>query len=409
MAHRTFYLVSHPDGIRHVLVDNARNYSKDTATYRKVRSLLGNGLLTSDGDAWLRRRRIIQPAFHHERMAVLAPLVTDATAAMLARWRRSSGRDSLDVTQEMRRLALQVVAAALLGSDLCEEGEAIGRVVCDVIQHTKQRIEALVDVPAALPTSGNLRFFRSRRVLEGFVRRLIRGHRGEGASRTDLLSRLWLACEAHGRKLDPRQLRDEVMTIFLAGHETTANALAWTFYLVGQHPRVAKEQHDVLVGRVPAASDLPELRYTEMVLKEAMRLYPPFWVVERKALAVDEIGGFRIPAGSTVTLSQYVTHRHPSLWDDPEVFDPERFAPQKAEKVPRFAYFPFGCGPRQCIGGHFAMMEAALVLSMVTQAFGLPLATGCAVVPEPGVTLRPRGPILVIPRAITDRTCHGAA
>lgn len=405
LAHRTFYLLSHPDHVRHVLLDNARNYSKDTATYRKLRSLVGSSLLTSDDESWRRRRRLAQPAFHKERTAALGPVVTRATSAMLERWRHAAtAGEPLDVAEEMMRLTREIVVSALLGSDLGEEAEAVGRAVREVLDHTKRRVESIFDIPTILPTPANVRFARALRFLEGAVDSLIDQRQEHG--RADLLTRLRLACEADGGSEDPAHLRGEVLTMFIAGHETTANALTWAFYLLGQHPavgaRLGEESRTVLAGRSPSDQDLPRLPTTRMVVKEALRLYPPVWLVERRAIDDDEIGGFRIPGGSTVALSQYVTHRHPGIWTDPDAFHPERFAPDAPAPPPRFAYFPFGSGARQCIGGQFATMEAEMVLAMVMQTFRVAAPAGCRAVPEPGVTLRPAGPVHITVARVRD-------
>jgi len=387
--HRTFYLVSHPDGVRHVLIDNARNYGKDTATFSKLRSLFGAGLLTSDGEDWLRRRRIAQPAFGRERLAAIVPVVVQATAAMIARW-SAQGPEPIDAAREMTRLTLEIVVAALLGGNLGEGNEQVAGAVSEIVHQTKRRIESLIDLSAILPTLSNLRARRARRLLDRVVDRLVTRPAGEG---TDLLARLRQASEAQGRGA----LRDEVMTMFVAGHETTANLLTWTLYEIARNPcvgrRAAAESREVLAGRAPGWDDLAPLAFTKRVLQESMRLHPPVWLVERSAKEDDMIGGCLIPAGATVAVSQYVTHRRPGCWREPERFDPDRFTPERLEGLPRCAFFPFGGGAQQCIGGQFAMMEAQIVLAMVAQSCAVGLVNDRPVEADAGVTLRPREPI----------------
>jgi cytochrome P450 len=400
------YLIRHPDHVRHVLQERHTIYDKDTFDYHMLKPLVGEGLLTSNGAPWLRARRLIQPAFHRERLAALGTLMSERILAMLERWRPMvASNQPFDVAEEMTRLTLDVVTRALFGADLSHETDAITRGLVTFMQHVLERISSPLALLPPLPTPGNLRARAAVRGLDRVVAGIIATRRRRAADTGDLLSMLLLARdEETGEGMTDRQLRDEVMTLLLAGHETTANALNWTWCLLAQHPeatgKLAAELTHVLGGRTPSMADRPQLTYTRMVVEEAMRLYPPAWIVPRGAREDDEIAGFGVRAGSVVLLSPYLTHRHPGIWENPERFDPERFTPERAAARPRFAYFPFGGGPRLCIGNAFAMTEAQLAVATVAQRYRLDLLPGQRVRPEPLVTLRPSGglPMTVRPR-----------
>ncbi len=398
------YLVTGPDGVKQILQDNARNYSKDTFQYNLLSSITGKGLLTSDGDFWLRQRRLSQPAFHRQRIAGFGPLITGATQAMLMQWHTpAEAGQAIDIAAEMMHVALQIVGKALFSVEIGDRADTIARATLTVLDQIVFRAKTLGAVPAWLPTPGNLRFRRAFQVLDGTVRETIRQRRRndgsppqvENSGSGDLLSILTDARDPEsGERMNEQQLRDEVMTMVIAGHETVASALAWTWYLLSQSPDAEAKLHEevdrVLDGHLPTANDLPRLPYTAMVFDEALRLYPPAWIITRKAISEDEIGKVRIPAGSLVVTSPYVTQRDPRYWPDPEAFEPERFLPERAAGRPRFAYYPFGGGPRMCIGNHFAMVEAGLVIATVAQGYRLRLVPGQQVAVEPSVTLRPK-------------------
>ncbi|GAB4111359.1 MAG: cytochrome P450 [Roseiflexaceae bacterium] len=414
-AHRTYgdvarldmlgtrmYLVSHPDYVKHILQDHNRNYPK-SSLYQKLTPMLGNGLVTSEGEFWLRQRRLAQPAFHRQRIAGFAQVMTDLTGQMLDRWQQyANTQQAIDVSAEMMHLTLMIISKTMFGADLGEEADRIGKAVSTSIIEIDRRVLSFPEIPFWIPTPANRRFLDAQQVLDDVVQRMITNRRQSTnpAAQGDLLSMLIEAQdEATGERMSDQQLRDEVMTIFVAGHETTANALSWAWYLLSRNPAVRRklkqELEQVLGGRTPTMADLPKLRYTAMVIEEAMRLYPPAWEIERQALADDTIGGYHIPAGTIVMLSPYVVHRHPQFWSNPEGFEPERFLPEHSEGRPRFAYFPFGGGPRQCIGNNFALMEAQLILAMVAQRFDLNLLPGHTPIPEPLITLRPGGGVWV--------------
>jgi cytochrome P450 len=415
-----FYLVCAPDGVKHVLQDNHRNYDKRTFQYNLLSSITGQGLLTSDGDFWLRQRRLAQPAFHRQRIAGFGPLIVQAASDMLAAWEpHAASGQPLDVAAEMMHVALQIVGKALLRLDIGGQAGELATATLTVLDHIVHRARTFGVVPEWLPTRGNRQHKQAMKVLEGTVYGTIRERRAERerperrrhavatqskeaelSLPNDLLAMLMAASdEQTGEAMSDRHLRDESMTMLIAGHETVASALAWTWQLLAENPdaeaRLHAELAQVLDGRAPTVDDLPQLRYTEMVFQEAMRLYPPAWIITRRALAEDEVCGYRIPAGALVVCSPYVTHRLPELWEEPEAFRPERFAAEAAAKRHRFAHYPFGGGPRQCIGNHFAQVEASLVIASVAQRYRVRPIAGHPVAVEPGVTLRPKHGLLM--------------
>ncbi len=388
--------VYHPDGVQHVLQDNHANYSKETRAFAGLRPLLGNGLLVSNGEFWLRQRRLMQPAFHRQQISAFGELFTRETLSTLDGWGAAiQGGQAINIQQEMMRLTLAIVTQALFGSRVSDADGIISSRITALLSDSIFRFDHPIYPPLWVPTRRNQEFKANRSDLDREIYRLIAARRGSEAEHHDLLSLLMQAGdEASGEKMSDRQLRDEVMTLFIAGHETTAVALSWTFYLLSQHPdvesRLGAELHKVLNGRTPGLADLPQLAYTRSVLDESLRLYPPAWVTERMALKDDEIGGYPIPAGTTVVISPYATHRHPGFWPEPESFDPDRFRLEQSDGRPRYAYFPFGGGPRLCIGNNFALLEAQLILATILQRFRLELAPDWKVEPEPLVTLRPK-------------------
>ncbi|MEZ4300242.1 MAG: cytochrome P450 [Polyangiaceae bacterium] len=398
------HLLSHPDHVRRVLVDEHRNYDKQTKGFNVLRLVLGNGLLTAEGDFWRRQRRIAQPAFHKERIAAFGERMVRATEDTARAWTdlAKSGA-TMDVASEMMRLTLRIAGETLLSTDVTGDAASVGRAVSLMLGEANTRILQPIEIPLQIPTPQNRKVSAALETLNSVVRRMIEERRRMTGERpNDLLTMLMEARdEETGEGMTDQQLRDEVLTIFLAGHETTANALAWTFYLLSLHPvaarRMRAELSDVLGGRLPEVSDVNKLTYTTAVLKESMRLYPPAWIIGRRAVADDVIDGFEIPADSIVFASPWVTHRHPAFWVNPEGFDPERFLPERAAEIHRHAYFPFGAGPRICIGQGFAMIEAVLLLATLAQRFRLDLVPGHPVIPQPSITLRPRHGILARP------------
>jgi cytochrome P450 len=386
---QTFYLLSHPDLIERVLVENSRSFTK-TRILRRNGRLLGEGLLTSQGEFWRRQRRLAQPAFHRKRIAAYGEVMAAFARRSLEGWRDGQ---TIDVHEEMMRLTLEIVAKCLFGADVGAKAKDVGSAMKVALKDFSSQ-RRLIRIPKSIPTPHNFRFERAARRLDKIVHTIIEERRESEEDRGDLLSMLMLAEDESGERMTDKQLRDEVMTLFLAGHETTANALAWTFWLlslnVAAEARLGEELERVLGGRSPTLADLPRLPYVERVIKESMRLYPPAWVMGREALGEYELGGYRMPAGSTALMSQWVVHRDPRYHHDPQRFDPDRWAAGYEKELPRFAYFPFGGGPRQCIGAGFAMTEARLVLAAVAQRFRMELAPGQRVEPYASITLRPK-------------------
>ena len=406
-AHLTWYQINHPDGIRRVLQENNRNYGKGALTLGFFKPVVGEGLITSEGALWLRQRRLIQPVFHRRSVASFASLMTGETLAALERWRPAMERgEPLDVPAEMARLTLDVVTGALFHAHVGEEPGVIGRAINTIVEDLGFRFEVPFYPPRRVPTPRNRRFRAAMRTVDRAVYAIIAERRRDGGDQEDLLALLMgTRDEATGEVMGDKQLRDEVMTLFLAGHETTAIALSWALYLISTHPRVEerlREELDRVLGaerRVPTIRDLPDLAYTRMVVDETLRLYPPAWITNRQAVAEDEILGHRIPAGAFVSLSPYVLHRHPDHWDHPDDFDPERFAPGPSTGRPRFAYFPFGGGPRQCIGQSMALVEAQLILATILGRCRLRTVSDGPVEAEALATLRPRGGLPMIVEA----------
>lgn len=391
-------LVTHPDGIDYILVKHQSNFRK-SRDYRAFRPILGNGLLTSEGDFWQAQRKLIQPAFRHENIVSYADIMVGSAASMLSTWRDGQTRD---IHADMMALTLDVVAKSLFGSDVSGVAAKVGKALAPMMELFIHQAKMTFLLPEGAPVPQTPRYFRSNQQLNKIVRGIIRERRAAPRPANDLLQTLLEAQDDRGSRMTDEQLRDEIMTLFIAGHDTTANALSWTWYLLAQHPAVeaqlAAELRAVLENRPPSVADLPRLPYTEMVLKESMRLYPPAWGFGRRPIHDFELGGYRIPAGTNVFLSQWITQRDPRWFPDPERFDPERWRvdPVKAGRIPRFAYFPFGGGPRVCVGAGFAMMEAALLLAAIAQRFRFSLVPGHPVETLPSATLRPKHGIKVV-------------
>ena len=405
-VNRRMYLLRRPEHVRYVLQDNSKNFDKQTIGYRRLRAILGNGLVTSEGTFWLRQRRIMQPAFHRESVQAFGGTMVRLTREMLDSWERRIGlEEPPDVAGEMHALTLRIVAQTLLSTDVQKHAEAVGRSLNELLQQVLNRTSTVFELPRWIPTLKNLRFKRAKRALDQIIFGMIAIRQRSGRAEGDLLDLLLAARdEESGEGMTPHQLRDEVMTIFLAGHETTANALSWSWLLLSEHPAVVRalqsELTRVLGQRAPTVEDLPKLSYTGQIIEEAMRLYPPVWLLVRRVLGDDEIGGYRIPKNSYVMLSPYLTHRDAEFWSNPEGFDPERFSPETRRQLPRYAYFPFGGGPRVCIGNSFAMMEAQLVLATIAQRFELHRVPGSRIEAQPSVTLRPKFGIRMTPERV---------
>lgn len=392
LLHRGFFLATHPRHVDHVLRSSADRYRKGTRSYAKIRALLGDGLVTSEGDKWRRHRALIQPALHPQRIAGFRSIVAALTDETLEGWREPAARgEPIAIDREMRRLTLRIVGRALFGREIGVGAGSLGAAIDTALRFTARRVEGLVD-PGWMPTPARRRFHKALTRLDRTVHRLLEEPRPPGTDAGNLLSMLVEAREAGDRSMTDDELRDQVLTLLLAGHETTAAALTWTLHRLGRHPGVQdRVREEAAAG--PVVPDLRELAYTRTVVQESMRLFPPVWMIERRAAVEDTIDGYRIPAGSVIALSQYVTHRHPAFWPDPERFDPDRFRADQSARRPRSAYFPFGAGPRTCVGAGFATMETVLIVAMVTGRYRLESAPGPDPEPRPGITLRPSGPL----------------
>jgi cytochrome P450 len=386
--------LSHPDHIQHVLQANFANYRKGRG-YNILKLSLGEGLLTSEGALWQRQRKMTQPSFQGQQVARFVSTMTENALAMLRRWESHATQgETFDVVPDFMRLTLQIAAQVLFTANLEADAESIRRTLEIGRDYSVERAWALFPPPLNWPTKRNREYRAALAHIHGIIDRIIAERRRAPARITDLLTMLMEARDESGAPMSDQQLRDEVITLLTAGHETTTLALAWACYLIATRPetmeRMAAEAA-FLNGRAPAYEDLMKLRYSRMVVEESMRLYPPVWTMSRTAVNEDEIGGYYIPAGSEILIFPYITQRHPKWWPDAEVFRPERFAPENSAARPRYAYLPFGAGPRTCIGLNFAMTEILVVLALILQRFRLKLAIDPAAVrADPSVTLQPR-------------------
>jgi cytochrome P450 len=389
-------LLYHPDAIEELLVARNRDFIKSPGV-RLLRPLLGDGLLLSENETWLRQRRLIQPAFHRQRVAGYGDVMTRLAERYISGWKPG---DVVDVHAEMMALTQAIVAKTLFDADVSGDAHDAIQAAKVLAEDFGARLKSFRLIPYWLPTPRNLRSRRAVRRLDAVVHRIIAARQQSQEDRGDLLSMLVQARDADdGSRMTAQQLRDEVMTIFMAGHETTAVALSWTWYLLAQHPdvdaRLAAEVQQVLRDRPASAADLPRLKYVEAIVTEAMRLYPPAYGLGRQAVRATEVAGHAIAASDIVIVPTWVVHRDPRWFDEPEAFRPERWEGNLAQRLPRYAYFPFGGGPRQCIGNGFAMMEAILIVATIAQRFRLSLVPGQRITPAPYVTVRPEPGIRV--------------
>jgi cytochrome P450 len=392
------YLINHPRYIQHVLQEKHQKYSKDTIQYRALSAVTGNGLLTSDGEEWLQHRRLIQPVFHRQRIEGFGSLMTATTEKMLFGWgEKARSGQAVDIDQAMMILALEILGKALLGIDLSGGAPELTHAVLTVLDHIVGQVKSPPGIPGFIPTPANRRFKAAMRTLDRVVTEIVQNHLDQQDSAAgDLLSRLiQTGAEGGHPVMGARQLRDEVITFLIAGHETVASALTWACYLLSQNPQIEQrmrlEIDSVLNGRTPSVEDLPALDFTRRVFDETLRMYPPAWLITRKCIEEDEIGGCRIPRGALVVIGVSAIHRHPDFWPDPDRFDPDRFSNEGSINRHHFAYLPFGGGPRLCIGKSFALAEAPLILAMIFQRYRLELDSNVPVEAMALVTQRPRG------------------
>lgn len=392
---RKTVVVDKPAYVKHVLQDNNKNYTKSLAYKRLLTRLLGKGLLTSEGDFWRKQRRLAQPAFHREKLALLANDMVQCTQTLISDLQELEGQE-VDLSKYMMSVTLDVVAKSMFGTDVSDFVQTVGKEIDYANERAMERIKNPLSLPIWVPTPSNLKEQQSLENLNKIVHGIIDARRKSEKKYDDLLQMLMdVEDEDTGERMSDKQLRDECMTIFLAGHETTALALSWLWYTLEKNPdkleKLRGEVDTVLEGRTPTLEDIRSLTYTRQVIDEILRLYPSAWAVGRNAIEDDEIGGYHIPAGYNVVVPIYVLHRDPEIWDNPNDFIPERFTKENMKDKHRYAYFPFGGGPRFCIGNNFALMEMQIIVAMLIQRFHFKLEPDSTVNIAPLLTLRPEG------------------
>lgn len=383
----TAYLINHPDYIRHVLVENHQNYNKDTYSNQAFKKAIGPGLINLEGNEWLNQRRLSQPAFHHTRLEAMDGMIVQVTSDMLDRWQVNYENDQpVDIAREMAALTMMITCRAIFGVNLDAEVKEVG--------------ELINGVSTLLQKPNHPRLQLAATEFSKVAQRIIDQRRLKGSNGSDLLGILMKAGkEDRGIMIDDERLKNEVMGLLLAGYETTANALTWTYYLLSQNLWASgclrNEIQQVLGGRRPNSSDLSRLPYLRLVLDESLRLFPPAWIIGRRAIADDVLGGYPVPAGTVIAICIYTLHRHPAFWENPDQFDPERFTPERSINRKRYIYIPFSIGPRQCIGYPFAVLEASLILACIAQRFELRLLPGTNISPQALFVLRPNRDLLM--------------
>ena len=393
----TVHFLYNPDDIEYVLSTNAKNFIKSRSLRSPFfRRLVGNGLLTSEGEEWKRQRRLAQPAFHRQRISAYGDVMVEYATRTFSSWRHGEQRD---IHRDMMRLTLEIVVKTLFNADVSGDADKVGLVLSQMVKPFASQATVKWILDNRLPTPAHRRFNQAAKEIDEIVYRIIAERRASSHDQGDLLSMLLAAHDEDGSQMTNRQLRDEVMTLFLAGHETTALTLSWAWYLLAQNPEVEKKFHseldEVLQGRQPTMSDMPNLKYTEMIAKESMRLYPPAYGVGRETIDECEIGGYRVRARSQVFMFQWATQRDSRFFEEPQRFCPERWTEAFSNALPKYAYFPFGGGPRLCIGNYFAMMEVVLLLATIGQRFKFSLLPDQPVSLLPAMSLRPRDGIRV--------------
>lgn len=388
------YLVNHPDYVRRVLSRSYEHFSKQTIDYRVLAQIMGNGLVSNDGPHWVKQRKLMQPMFGSRVVNGFDTAINELTEGLLREWDARAGVEPVWVDRDMGRLAFQIVGATLFGSDIEQYADEVAGIL-DVVNLQTQEIRALMTLYAWIPTPYNLKWRKAKRRLDEIVYGMIAARRREGAQQNDLLDRLIAARDEDSNEgMSEAQMRDEVVTLMLAGHETSATALGWTLYLLAQHPdveeRLAQELDEALHGNPATSADLGQVGYLKQVVQESMRIYPPVWAIARRSQHDEAFGDYDVPAGSYVGVIPYALHRHPEFWPDPERFDPDRFEPNRNESRHSYSYIPFAAGPRTCIGLGMAMLEIQLVLAQVVQRYRVHLVAGHPVETLAKVTLKQR-------------------
>jgi cytochrome P450 len=393
----TAYFLYHPVDIEYVMSTNAKNFVKSISLHSNFfQRLVGNGLLTSEGEFWRRQRRLAQPAFHRQRISSYGDVMVEYAQRLISSWRAGEKRD---IHRDMMRLTLEIVVKTLFNSDVAADADRVERVMAELVRPFASQATLKWILDNRLPTPAHRRFHKLAAEIDEIIYRIIAERHASGHDEGDLLSMLLAAQDEDGSQMTDKQLRDEVITLFLAGQETTALTLSWAWYLLAQNPAVEQkfhaEIHKVLKGRAPTVADVPQLKFTELIVKESMRLYPPAFGVGREAVEECEIGGYRVPAKAQVFMFQWVTQRDPRYFDQPDKFNPDRWTEAFTNGLPKYAYFPFGGGPRICIGNSFAMMEIILVLAAIGQKLRFSLTSDHPVELQPAMSLRPRDGIQI--------------
>ena len=396
MGPKRQYVITRPDHVKHMLATNKQKYPKGSG-YKIVReSMIGVGLLTSDGEFWQRQRRLMQPLFTAKAVTQFAGQMTGTTEEMLTRWKTYAERgEPLDISVEMMRLALSIIGKTMVSLDTGDETLELGRAFRTMMEYLAHSSSGLPVMPKFVPTPRNRRSHAAAHTLDTYIFQLIQERRTQQERPPDLLTKLLeVRDEETGEGMTDQQIRNEVLTIFLAGHDTTAAVLTWVWYLLATHPEIESKLHEelaeVLGGRTPTSDDLSRLTYPRMIFEEALRLYPPGWIFPREAAEEDEIDGYRVPAGTLMLACPYLTHRQPTFWENPEQFEPERFTSERSAQRPPYTYYPFGAGPHTCLGIHFALLEGQLILATVAQRYRLRLIPDFSVEVRSMGMLRPR-------------------
>jgi cytochrome P450 len=391
------YIINHPDQIHQVLVQDADKYYKHFSIKRSVGAVAGNGIFTSDGEFWKRQRKLAQPAFHTKRIGSYANVMVEYAERTANAWHDG---EKLDVDRQMAHLTMEIISKTLFDADVKDDVSQVGPAMESVFLITNDRLNDLFPLPYWVPTPRNRRFAAEMDRLNATIQRFVDDRRKSGEDKGDLLSMLLMAQDDDGAVMTDQQVRDEALTLFGAGHETTAVTMSWTWFLLAQYPQIEARLHaeldEVLGGRAPTFDDLPRLRYTEMIIKEALRLYPPAFGVSREPIVDTKIGDYDIPKSSVVFINIFGVQRDPNIFPEPERFDPERFSSENEKRIPKYAYIPFGGGPRICIGNAFAMMEAKLLLATLAQHWRFTPVAGHIVKPVRAFTLRPQGGLKMI-------------
>ena len=388
------YLVNHPDYLRPVLSQNYQQFSKRTIDYRVLARVMGNGLVSNDGPHWVRQRKLMQPLFSNRNVNAFDQTINELTASLMAQWDTQVGDETIWVDREMGKLTFQIVGATLFGSDIEQHAGEVAEII-EVVNQQTQEMRALMTLYSWIPTPYNLKWNRAMKRLNKIVYSMIAARRRDGVGDADILDRLINARdEETGEGMDETQMRDEVVTLMLAGHETSANALAWTLYLLASHPDVeahlTEDLATTLNGAPATAADLTQIPYLKQVVQESMRIYPPVWAYARRSEQEEEFDGYVLPAKAYVGVVPYALHRHPEFWPEPERFDPDRFQPNRSESRHSYCYLPFAAGPRTCIGAGMAMLETQLVLAQILQRFKIHLVPDHPIETIAKVTLKPR-------------------